>query len=63
MTDEQKKWIDTASYEDLLNHWRFAPVGDPFFAGDTGSYYIKVMNEKKKEADHVKASKKIGWAM
>lgn len=64
MTDKQKKWIDDACYENLLYRWRFAPVGDPMFQGDTFEYYIKVMAEKKREvgnAGHVAASKTIGW--
>ena len=31
MTDEQKRWIDNASYEELLRKWRFTPSGDPIF--------------------------------
>lgn len=63
MTPEQKKWIDEASYVDLLQKWRFAPVGDPMFQGDTGDYYSKVMFEKRaKEGDGgVSASKMVGW--
>jgi len=56
-----KKWIDNASYEELLRKWRFAPIGDPYFQGETGDYYSKVMKEKKQNCDHVQASKKIGW--
>ena len=48
MTNDQKKWIDNASYTALLYKWRFAPSGDPMFQGDTGDYYAKVMAEKKK---------------
>lgn len=64
MTEDQKKWIDNASFEDLLRKWRFAPAGDPFFQGECGDYYSKVMAEKKAEAGHdasVQASKNIGW--
>lgn len=64
MTVEQmKQWIDTASYEELLRKWRFAPVGDPFFQGDVGEYYTQVMQKKRQEvgdAEHVRASKYIG---
>jgi hypothetical protein len=63
MTEEQKRWIDNADYESLLYRWRFAPVGDTFFQGDTGDYFKKVMAEKR-DADpggHVRASKNIGW--
>ena len=61
MTDKQKEWIDTASYEQLLSRWRFAPAGDLMFQGDTGDYYKKVMLEKKQSCDHVQASKTVGW--
>lgn len=64
MNDTQKAWIDNASYEQLLSRWRFAPVGDPVFQGDTGDYYAKVMREKKEQvggAEHVRISKAIGW--
>lgn len=61
--DQMKKWIDNATYKQLLGHWRFAAVGDPFFSGEIGEYYAKVMGEKRKqdEAEHVCASKKLGW--
>ena len=64
--DEMKKWIDNATYEQLLRRWRFSPAGDPFFNDTTGvaDYYIKVMNKKKDELGNCKAvdiSKKIGW--
>ena len=61
MTPEQHRWIDGASYEQLLEKWRFAPVGDPLFQGDTGDYYRDVMQQKKANCDHVQASKNVGW--
>jgi len=64
MNDRQKKWIDEASYGKLLSRWRFAPVGDPMFTGDTGKYYSEVMAEKRASVGndgHVAASKGIGW--
>ena len=64
MTPGQKQWIDSASYESLLSKWRFASVGDPMFQGDTGTYYAEVMARKREEvgnAEHVRASKSIGW--
>ena len=62
--DEMKKTIDESSYEDLLCRWRTAPVGSPFFMGDIGNYYFKIMAEKKAKLSHgeqVQASKNIGW--
>ncbi len=64
MTEEQKQWIDNASYEALLSLWRNAPVGSPWFQGEVGDYYTKVMAEKRSEVgggEHARASKAIGW--
>ena len=61
MNERTKRWIDAASYEELLNKWRFARIGDPMFQGETGEYYATVMREKGKTEDHVQVSKNIGW--
>ena len=61
MTDEEKKRIDNMDYRDMLSLWRFAPLGFPFFQGEKGIYFGKVMKEKKKSVDHVSISKSIGW--
>lgn len=60
LTPENKKIIDAKSYEDLLRRWRFAPSGDPWFQGETGVYWGERM-QKKRDSDHSKISKKIGW--
>ena len=62
MTAEEKAWIDEACYEDLLRKWRFAPAGSPWFQGDTGQYYAKVMDEKKAAIgrEAVNISKRLG---
>jgi hypothetical protein len=63
LTEENKKYIDGLSYESLLSKWRFAPVGDKWFEGDTGTYWGDRMKEirAKDNAVHVAASKSIGW--
>jgi hypothetical protein len=65
MNEEMKAWIDNADYEQLLSKCRYAPAGDPFFAGEVGDYYLKVMAERRAapggNAAHVAASKAIGW--
>ena len=61
MNERIKRWIDAATYQDLLRKWRFASVGDPMFQGEIGEYYSKVMAEKRKTADHIQASKNVGW--
>lgn len=62
--EEMMKWIDGATYEQLLSKWRFAPIGSQWFQGEVGDHYQKVMAEKRKEVGqvgHVQASKSIGW--
>ena len=62
LTPENKETIDGMSYGNLLAKWRFAPVGDPWFQGETGDYWSKRMKELKNQgANHVGASKRIGW--
>jgi len=63
LTPKNKAYIDGLDYEQLLSHWRFAAVGDPWFEGETGKYWAERLGEMK-EADpnrHVIASKSIGW--
>lgn len=63
---EMKKWIDEASYRDLLARWRFDPVGSPWFQGEIGKYYAEIMNQKKSAISHeeqVQVSKELGWGL
>lgn len=60
---EMRNWIDSASYTELLSKWRYAPAGDPFFRGEVGKYYDKVMTKKRwglKPGEHTAISKAIG---
>lgn len=65
LTESNKKHIDGMSYTALLSAWRFAPVGDPWFQGETGAYWGKRMRELREQPGgqdrHVAASKGIGW--
>jgi hypothetical protein len=65
LTPENKETIDSYSYQQLLSHWRFAPVGNPWFQGETGDYWGKRMSELRSQpggdARHVSTSKSIGW--
>ena len=64
LTEGNKKHIDSLSYEQLLSKWRFAPMGDPWFQGETGEYWSSTMNKARKEIGQVEAvnvSKDIGW--
>jgi hypothetical protein len=61
---EMRNWIDTASYQELLEKWRFEPAGSPWFTEPLGSYYANAMQARRKlegDAAHVAASKAIGW--
>lgn len=61
LTEENKKHIDGLDYDSLLGHWRFAPVGDLWFQGETGKYWSERMRELREQgADHVGASKRLG---
>ena len=61
---QMKKWINMASYQELLEKWRFAKAGDPFFQGAMGGFYAEIMETRKNELTHgaqVHASKAVGW--
>lgn len=66
MTKEELiHWIDSASYEELLRKWRFAPAGDPFFRNEVGVYYCSVLHRKREEIGpekHAAVSKRVGWS-
>lgn len=65
LTPDNKAHIDAMSLEGLLERWRNAPCGDPWFQGETGKYWGKRMNELRAKPDGGKewtaASKRIGW--
>lgn len=65
LTPGRKKHIDSLSYLELLNQWRFASVGDPWFQGETGKYWSERMHELRSrpsgQDEHVAASKTLGW--
>lgn len=64
MADELREWIDKATYHQLLERWRCAPVGDPIFQGEIGEYYAEVMKTRRAQvgnAEHVRISKQIGF--
>jgi len=60
LTEKNKAKIDSMSYKQLLSYWRFAPVGSPWFQGETGEYWKKRMKEIKPD-NHAQISKDIGW--
>lgn len=62
LTPENRASIDARSYAQLLTRWRLAPVGDPWFAGETGEYWSRRMAELRAQgADHARIPKAIGW--
>jgi hypothetical protein len=63
LTKENKTHIDSLSYVALLSRWRFAPVGDPWFQGETADYWRDRMAalRDRDPGMHVETSKRIGW--
>ncbi len=62
--DEMLRWIDTASYEQLLRKWRFAEVGDEWFTGDIGAHFSAMLSKRRAEIGPgaaAAASKSVGW--
>lgn len=65
-TAEMKKWIVSASYEELLRKWRFEPSGSQWFQGELGEFFSQTMQVKKlsmSEAGPSQASKRVGWQL
>jgi hypothetical protein len=64
MTEDQKNWINNASFETLFRKWRKAPLGDPYLQGECGQYFDKALKEKRKEItdeEYTEISKNLGW--
>lgn len=61
LSADVKARIDALDYEELLRRWRTAQMGDVMFQGESGEYWSKRMAELQSSADHVGASKRIGW--
>ena len=63
LTPENRAHIDAKSYAALLKHWRNAPVGDPWFEGETGRYWWERIRRLRAapggNAVHVRASKRL----
>jgi hypothetical protein len=62
MTPVQKQWIDDATYEQLLERWRFG-ADISWFQDECGEHYLTVMSRKRDEdpAGAVRACSRIGW--
>lgn len=64
MTEQQKFWIDNASFEQLLAKVRFEPVNSQWFSNDTGIYLMERYYKAKSQTsptEVVRISKKLGW--
>lgn len=61
---QTKKHIDDMSYHQMIRLNRFAPIGHPYFTGEIGAYFTKVMAEKEVQlapGQRLAISKDIGW--
>lgn len=65
MTNEEMiNWIDNATYAELLNKWRFEPLGSKWFLDEVGEHFKKVFSgkhTKTPQKERVAVSKMIGW--
>ena len=63
LTPELKAEIDAKSHYELLDGWRFSPVGDKMFQGESGEYWGKRMAElrDKDPAQAVANSKALSF--
>lgn len=64
LTSANKAHIDSLSYKSLLSRWRFAPMDDLWFQGETGDYWgerMKELRNNMNNSEHVRTSKSIGW--
>lgn len=64
MNDYERRWIDSASFEELYTKLRREKIGSTWFAGDTGTYFMarfKAAKQAAGSAEAVRVSKKIGW--
>ena len=63
LTQINRAKIDALSYKSLLQWWRFAPIGDSWFQGETGEYIANRLKELKADNPEAAAiaSKEIGW--
>lgn len=65
LTARRKAVIDAKPYHDLLAGIRFSAIGDPWFEGETGAYWLKRQQELRAAPGgnelHVACSKAIGW--
>lgn len=63
LTPELKAEIDSKSIYELLYRVRFSPLGDEMMQDESGKYWLKRMDEKRREDNdaYVAASKEMGW--
>ncbi len=61
---EMLLWISKASYAELLDKWRFAPIGSPWFLGEVGAKFQEKFWRLRRESpteELIAASKEVGW--
>ena len=59
------RWIDGATYGQLMWRWRRAPANDWMLSGETGEYFLHRMMARKKEVgqeEHDRLSAAIQWS-
>lgn len=59
LTPELKAKIDGMTRVEMASRWRFAPIGDPLFQGESGVYFAQRFKELDGMSPEI--SKHIGW--
>lgn len=64
LTPANQAYIDGLDVYTLLARVRNAPLGDPWFEGETGTYWMQRLAQVRAQDDaaYVEASKEIGWS-
>jgi hypothetical protein len=64
MSDLERDWIDTASYEELLTKLRQEPIGSKWLNGDVGNHLAFTLSVKRRqltETERVAICKRVKW--
>lgn len=63
-TAERFEWIHKATLYQLLEKWRFEPVGSPWFEGEVGTVFSARLTELRNRSPEqwTAVSKQLGWS-
>ena len=65
LSPAQLKWLDEASYADLLARWRYGRKGEVWFCGTNATRYKRIIEQRKLELlpfEAERIEKEVGWS-